>query len=204
MNNTKISGIILAAGLSGRMNSFKPLLKTKDGNTFIQTIIKKLSTVCEEIIVVCGHKNDEVITNISNMPEYSKCRVVINDDYKKGMFSSLKCGVEHVNEEWILYHFVDQPGLPTEFYSEMKLLINEKYNWIQPKKANRKGHPILFDGVVKNAIRIGDENSNLRIINKDSKISKLYFESSSDLIFQDIDTENDYRMIDSNNENELG
>ena len=194
----KVSGIILSAGLSGRMNSFKPLLKTQNGDTFIKTIIKKLSTVCEEIIVVCGYKSDDVIANISSMPEYSKCHVVVNNEYEKGMFSSLKCGVEHANEEWILYHFVDQPGLPTDFYAEMKLLISEKYNWIQPVKENKRGHPILFDIVVKNAIRDSDDNSNLRIINKDSKISKLYFESSTDLIFQDIDTENDYRMIDNN------
>ncbi|MDZ7765978.1 MAG: nucleotidyltransferase family protein [Melioribacteraceae bacterium] len=56
--SNKLTGIILSAGLSGRMKAFKPLLKLPNGKTFIQSIVEKLSGVCDEIIVVTGFKRN--------------------------------------------------------------------------------------------------------------------------------------------------
>ncbi|MFH1528500.1 MAG: NTP transferase domain-containing protein [Bacteroidota bacterium] len=44
MNQNKIHGLILSAGLSGRMGKFKPLLHYK-GKSFIQNIVFKLNSV---------------------------------------------------------------------------------------------------------------------------------------------------------------
>lgn len=46
-----INGIILSAGFSKRMDNFKPLAIFND-NTFIQNIILKLNSICDQIIIV--------------------------------------------------------------------------------------------------------------------------------------------------------
>ncbi len=57
----KIHGIVLSAGLSGRMKMFKPLADYK-GKTFLNNIIIKLDKICDEIIIVTGFKSDELKT----------------------------------------------------------------------------------------------------------------------------------------------
>ncbi|MDZ7765977.1 MAG: NTP transferase domain-containing protein [Melioribacteraceae bacterium] len=79
-------------------------------------------------------------------------KFVFNENYKSGMFTSLQAGLTNTNTNWYLYHFVDQPSLPLNFYSDFANQIDDQSNWIQPTYQNRKGHPILFDNYVKEMI----------------------------------------------------
>jgi CTP:molybdopterin cytidylyltransferase MocA len=107
------------------------------------------------------------------------------------MLSSLKVGLKKTTCNWILYHFVDQPGLPIEFYDTFANQVDDQYNWIQPKYKERKGHPVLFDNFVKNLVENNDVDT-LREISKNQLIKKKYIDYKSNVIFQDIDTEEDY------------
>ncbi len=54
------------------------------------------------------------------------------------MFTSLQTGLTAaINSDWILYHFVDQPGLPNKFYQEFIKQIDDEHNWIQPHLKNK-------------------------------------------------------------------
>ena len=69
------------------------------------------------------------------------------------MFSSLKYGLNvEINAEWILYHFVDQPGLPEEFYQEFTEQMDNDYDWIQPSYNSKNGHPLLLQSSIFNSI----------------------------------------------------
>lgn len=187
-----ITGIILSAGLSGRMNSFKPLLNLKCGKTFIQSIVEKLSSVCDEIIIVAGFRSDDIAKDITELDERKKIKIVENENYTHGMFSSLQTGLTESQTKWYLYHFVDQPSLPLNFYSNFVEQIDEHSNWIQPTHNNRKGHPILFDNFVKEKILTSGNNKTLRDVARDKSIKKKFWEYKNELIFQDIDTPEDY------------
>lgn len=190
-----ITGIILSAGLSGRMNAFKPLLKLPNGKTFIQAIVEKLFSVCDEIIVVTGHKRNEIEENLYPIDQKEKIKLIFNENYKSGMFTSLKAGLTKANSKWFLYHFVDQPSLPTSFYSDFANQIDDQFNWIQPTYQNRKGHPILFDSYVRELILKSSGNKTLRNIAQDKSIKKMFWECGTELIFQDIDINNEYNSI---------
>jgi len=187
-----ITGIILSAGLSGRMNTFKPLLKLNNGQTFLESITAKLAKVCNEIIIVTGFRSDDIAKDISELDERKKIKIVVNKNYTHGMFSSLQTGLTESQTKWYLYHFVDQPSLPLNFYSKFVQQIDKKFNWIQPTHNNKKGHPILFDDYVKRLILRSSENKTLRDVAKDKLIKKKYWECDTELIFQDIDTETEY------------
>ncbi|MCH6573941.1 MAG: NTP transferase domain-containing protein [Bacteroidetes bacterium] len=195
MDKRKINGLIISAGKSGRMKKFKPLLSYK-GKSFIQNIVLRLNSVCDKIIIVTGYQSNEVEENVNQLNIHSKIEYVHNERFEKGMFTSMQAGLaKAIESNWIIYHFVDQPGLPEEFYKEFVEQIDEKYNWIQPKIKEQKGHPILIKRIIFQIILDAPLNSNLRTISNDPKVKKKFWECGYEEIFQDIDTEEDYSKL---------
>ncbi len=195
MDKPKIYGLILSAGLSRRMERFKPLLSYK-GKSFIQKIALKLNSVCDKIIVVTGYKANEVEEDINQLNINSKIEFVINPEFEKGMFTSLQAGLRKAdNCDWVLYHFVDQPGLPEVFYKRFVEQIDDEHNWIQPKIKEQNGHPILIRRNLFQIILDAPLNSNLRKISNDPMVKKKFWECGYTEIFQDIDTEEDYSKL---------
>lgn len=174
------------------MNAFKPLLKLENGKTFIQTIVEKLSNMCDEVIVVTGFKSNEIEENLNAIEQKEKLRFVFNENYKSGMFTSLQAGLKETNSKWYLYHFVDQPSLPLNFYSDFIKQIDVRFNWIQPTYNKRKGHPILFDNQVREFILQSSEDKTLRDVAKNKSVRKKFWECETELIFQDIDIASQY------------
>ncbi|MCB9205900.1 MAG: nucleotidyltransferase family protein [Ignavibacteriales bacterium] len=191
-----MNGIIITAGLSSRMGELKALLKYND-KSFLLNIVIKLEKICSKIIIVTGYRKDEIENHISNFDQKykSKIEIVYNPNYELGMFTSLKKGLQLCKSDWIIYHFIDQPNLPNEFYSDFINQKNKSYNWIQPINKGRKGHPILFDKKVVKKIIDSEDNSTLRIISKSNEINKYFYDCDYKEIFTDIDTTNDYEKL---------
>lgn len=195
MEHKKVSGLILSAGLSGRMGKFKPLLVYK-GKSFIQNIVLKISSFSDKIIVVTGYKANEVEENVNQLNLQSKIEFVLNKQYEKGMFASLLIGLAKAEKcDWILYHFVDQPGLPEKFYIDFIKQIDDEHNWIQPAIKNQRGHPILIHKSLFDLIINSSEESSLRDISKDSAVKKQFWDCEYEEIFQDVDTEEDLSKL---------
>lgn len=195
LNKPIICGIILSAGLSERMGKFKPLLSYK-GKSFIQNIVFKLNSVCDKIIIVTGYRANEVEENVNQLNIHSKIEYVRNENFEKGMFTSLQAGLTKAFEsDWIIYHFIDQPGLPEEFYKEFVKQIDDKHNWIQPIINEQKGHPVLIHTSLFEQILSSSSNSNLRDISHSTMVKKKFWECDYAEIFQDVDTEEDYSKL---------
>lgn len=194
--NHKITGLIISAGLSSRMGELKPLLEYK-GKKFVERIIDNILPVCSKIVIVTGNKSDRIIDFISSAyASNNSIEMIYNHEYEKGMFSSLKKGIADLKDHgWILYHFVDQPNLPEEFYNQFIEQIEDGYDWIQPTFKGRKGHPLLFSNNVVHKIIDAADNANLRLISNDAKIKKKYWECEFNSIFTDIDTQKDLNNL---------
>jgi molybdenum cofactor cytidylyltransferase len=193
----KLNGLILAAGKSSRMGSYKPLLEY-EGKSFIGNIISKISAVCDNIIVVSGFNSSKISESLSRFmnDENLNIRIVLNENYEKGMFSSLKKGVAEIaGSQFILYHLVDQPNLPLDFYYDFKMEINEKYDWIQPVYKNRKGHPVIFGQNIIDQINNSSINSDLRTISNKNDLYKHYWNCRYPQILTDLDTPEDVKQI---------
>ena len=203
MDKSKIYGLILSAGLSGRMKKFKPLADFK-GKSFINSIINKLDKVCSEIIIVTGFRSDDlrsaIIKNLQDMDRseiISKLKFTFNEVYRDGMFTSLKKGISNADVcDWILYHFVDQPGLPDKFYPDFVRQVDSSYDWIQPVYNKLKGHPVLLGKNLLKLISEAPDDANLRDISRDSVVKKKFWDCDYKEIFQDIDTDEDYERLE--------
>ena len=133
---------------------------------------------------------------IINPKLLKKIKFVLNDSFQKGMFTSLQKGIsEAKNCDWILYHFVDQPGLPKIF---IRILLNKLiliiigFNLVN---RDQNGHPILIGKDLFDLIINSSPDSNLREISKNPIVKKKYWECNYKEIFQDIDTEEDYSKL---------
>lgn len=194
MIKNNLTGLVISAGLSGRMNSFKPLLEL-NGKSFLQIILEKLFLVCNEVVIVTGFNSTKIHEELEKKHLKNNCKLVHNENYSSGMFSSLKLGLNHISSKWILFHFVDQPTLPEKFYFDFSSILSDTHDWFQPVNKGRKGHPIIFNDFVKNLIISSIDNSNLRIISQNPEIKKFYFNCNFTQIFDDIDEPKDFQQI---------
>lgn len=213
MKMTQIVGLILSAGYSRRMHEFKPLMKYED-HPFIYLITLKLSLVCQKVYLVLGYRAedimDELLLWMERKPSEAwldrtgfkesdviglsrKVKFLINENYDDGMFSSLRAGLKSIpDSSWIFYHFIDQPHLPVSFYREIVTQIKPDRQWIQPGYQDTSGHPILMHPSLKRAILQADSSSNLKLVLKNNRITKSYWDCAYRQVLEDFDTPSDF------------
>src|SRR5208283_3811365 len=91
----KISAIILAAGYSRRMGALKPILKL-GGKTILERTISLFQDFgIEDVIVVVGHRAKEIVSHVENC----RAQVITNEQFERGMFSSVQAGVNALRPE---------------------------------------------------------------------------------------------------------
>ena len=200
----KLNSLLIAAGFSSRMGRFKPLLLYKN-EPIIISILKKLKTISDKIVIVTGFKERELILSVKkyfpNSELSEKIVFISNPNFEKGMFTSLQKGLEEVkNCDWLLYHFVDQPNLPQSFYLEFISKIDERSDWIQPAFEEKKGHPILIRRSLFNCIIEANENSSLKELVNNRKVNKKIWDCNYIEILGDIDTPEDYNVLIRNSD----
>lgn len=134
----KADGIILSAGFSSRAGGFKPELDIAGKPLLVRTIESMLDS-CEKLIVVGGHEFERVARILDGIPQ---CTAVKNENFRAGMFSSVKTGVNQVTAEKFFVLPGDQPAVsPSTFHHMMK----ENAEIVIPRYKGKKGHPVLFD-----------------------------------------------------------
>ncbi|WP_049757532.1 nucleotidyltransferase family protein [Candidatus Puniceispirillum marinum] len=117
MIGRKITAIILAAGLSRRMQAGTKLLAPLGGTPLIRHSVKNIcQTQFDEVIVVTGHKANSVIDALDGLP----VTIVRNPDYTYGQASSIKAGLKAMAKDTddVLIALGDMPLIPP-------ILINE-------------------------------------------------------------------------------
>ena len=140
---TRIGAVILSAGLSSRMGDFKPLLRIGVRNALEHAVDGFLQAGIEEIVVVTGHRADEV----ANVAESLGVKVAQNSRYEEGMFSSVQVGVMALREEVEAFFLlpVDHP-LVEEKTIEALVDVSKKSDQliVYPTYHGKRGHPPLI------------------------------------------------------------
>jgi molybdenum cofactor cytidylyltransferase len=195
-----VSAILLAAGESRRMGSFKQLL-TYGGKTFVECCADNLlASKAGEVIVVTGHRDADVRAALGNRP----VRFAHNPDYRAGMTSSLKRGIAALSDKAYacLVALVDQPQvginvincLIEEYQTKEPLIVVPTYE-------GRRGHPIVLDLTLKAEISQIDPNQGLRQVINAHRDKTVSVEVPSQTVLFDVDTPEDYLLaLDQNDD----
>lgn len=108
----QVAGIVLAAGEGKRMGTPKALLTMPEGTTFLHAACDVLhASGCGPLIAVLGASATGAA---ASLPEELPVQVVLNEDWREGMSTSLRAGlgtVMHTGVDAALIHLVDLPDV---------------------------------------------------------------------------------------------
>lgn len=193
-----MDGIVLAAGLSSRTGAYKLELDLA-GKPLICHTIERLLDFCSQIIVVGGHKMDRVQELVQ---DYPNVRLVFNPNFASGMFGSVKIGVQETTSEWFFLTPGDHPLIaPSSMQALLDAATHEPHQSIFiPVHKGWKGHPILMNQRIKNALVNETEDSNLRHFTTTQGFVPVQVADEGILV--DIDTMDDYYKVQQRMEKE--
>ncbi|HZK70921.1 MAG TPA: NTP transferase domain-containing protein [Clostridia bacterium] len=186
------SAIILAAGYSTRMGNFKPLMNLA-GKTPLQRCIELFKSCgVNDITVVTGYLNDCVEKELNDI------RIVFNDEYSKGMFTSIKAGVESLAQGTDAF-FILPVDIPSVQVNTIKKMIQSyekiKDGILYPIFGEEKGHPTLVSYSFAEEILNNNPEGGLREIFNQHKKQWHYEQVTDRGILLDMDTKEDFQVL---------
>lgn len=189
----RVAAVVLAAGQSRRMGRSKPLLPWSDGQTVIETIVRRLLMFrLAEIVIVTGYQGEAVRRTLEHLP----VSFVENEDYAAGeMISSLQAGLGALPETTAgaLVVLGDQPALDGRVVRDVLAGYAEGRGAIvAPVYRGERGHPVLFDRRFWPELLALEQGAPRDVIRRYPHDLALV-EVSSDSILTDIDTPEQYR-----------
>ena len=141
--HSRIGAVILAAGTSSRLGTPKQLLRYQGQTLLEQTIHTALKAELSPLMVVLGaHANQ-----INGQINLSKCTVVHNLDWNKGMGGSIACGIRALPDtalDGVFILLCDQLKLSTEHLLNMRSTFNPHTRIVQSHYGTAAGPPVLF------------------------------------------------------------
>lgn len=190
----EIAVIILAAGESKRLGQPKQLLKFK-GTTLIRRAVETaVKSDAPKVFVVLGSNFEQIKSEIEDL----NCTIIFNENWKDGMSSSIKTGLENVFEtvpeiSAVIIFLCDQPLIESlhlnrlieEFQRAKKSIVSAFYN-------DKCGVPALFarDFFSELLNLQGDQGARF-LLNNTENIEKI---SMPEAVF-DVDTVRDYERL---------
>ncbi len=184
--------MILAAGESRRMGQPKLLLPFGK-RTIIESVVQSVvSSKVDGTLVVLGSGRERIEEKIKNFP----VRSVYNPDFRKGMLSSVLCGVRALPDETRAFVIVlgDQPSISKQtidriidgYQKTEKGIVLPVYN-------KERGHPVLIDMKYREEVEALSPDIGLRGTVYSHPDDILEVEVDTPSIRQDIDDEADYK-----------
>ena len=194
-----ISNIILAAGQSKRMKEKNKLLINIDNKKMIESIVNSaIKSNASNNIIVLGHQNKKIEKYISK-----DITIIINEEYKKGLSTSLKKGVSALPEECDAAIIIlgDMPKITSDLINSLIKNFDPKNNKYiaAPTYNGKRGNPILVGRkYFPDILNLKGDKGAKNILDKNSKyINNVPQKDSFSLI--DIDTQKDYEKFNNLN-----
>lgn len=158
-----LSALIPAAGLSSRMNGFKPLLPLYGETVLFRSVSVFKALGIEDVLVVAGHRGEEVAEEAVR----AGARVVINREYEQGMFSSVLEGVKNFSADCRAF-FVLPADIPLVRLETLALIAADHFEnnaaLTYPVFLGERGHPPLVRRDLLPDILAHDGQGGLRVV----------------------------------------
>ncbi len=172
------------------MGAFKPLLSFGE-STVIESCINNLRAVSvDEIIIVVGHRADEVRTHLQD----ANVRFALNPDPKSEMSASIALGVAQVSidAKALLIALVDHPAVGAETIRQIVDAWETGARLVQPEYNGRGGHPVLIDLKYRDELQQLDQQKGLRGFFEVHRAEVRRLPVDSPFVARDMDTWEDY------------
>jgi CTP:molybdopterin cytidylyltransferase MocA len=197
------SAILLAAGVSRRMGTLKALLDWQGRSLIIHQIVALREAGADEVVVVLGHRADELQARIgANRDVYTlgRVRCVVNDDYALGKTTSIKTGLWALGpsadpDAAIMMLNVDQPRSA----GIIEKVLGEHHNGDDklitiPTSDGKGGHPIIVSrGLYSELIAIDEKTQGMRAVTERHREATQRVELGAPELLWDVNTPEQYQ-----------
>ena len=185
-----LSGIVLAAGSSSRMEGANKLLLPWQEQCVLQVVVEQICEVgLGEVVVVTGHQRAEVEEALSRYP----VRQVHNPNFDEGMAASIRVGVEAaVSEQGYLFALGDMPQIAGKTIRKVAEALKSRDIIAVPVRDGRRGHPVAIGSTYRNALLAltGDRGARPVLAKNAANVVEVPVEDKG--IFVDVDTQEAY------------
>ncbi len=188
-----ISAIVLAAGLSSRTKQYNKLLLSYKKKKLIQhTVQNILESNIEYVIIVMGNDKNKIKKVI---PHQDNIKIIYNANYKSGMASSIKAGLEYLPKETSHFFIVlaDMPEVKRNHYNKMILATKKnKKVPVVPYVNSQQANPVLFSKhfIQKLKSLRGDRGAK-KILQNEKKIKVIFKDKA---LMKDLDSLEDFKQ----------
>ncbi len=190
----RIAAIVLAAGYSSRMGTLKPMLKLGDKTILEQAIRLFRESGVEDVIVVVGHGAEQIVPIVHDCG----ARAITNEQFERGMFSSVQAGVNVLRPESEAF-FVLPVDIPMVRTQTIRDLLGAhwggKSKIVVPAFRGKKGHPPLINASYRNEILSYSGEDGLRGFFRKHDRDSERVEVADEMILFDLDTPADYEAL---------
>ena len=190
-----IAGIVLAAGRSSRLGRPKQLLPVHGEPLVRHTLRHVLASSLDQVILVVGHKSDEVRNAVAGLPVVC----VFNPDAAAGQSTSVRSGIAAVLPEVEAAVFIlgDQPGVDPNVIDALVSAWRElRPPVVAPLYDDRMGNPVLFDRRVFPELALLEGDAGARPVARAYQVSsQLQLVPVAGAAPPDVDTEADYEAL---------
>lgn len=177
-------GILLAAGQSRRFGSSKLLHPVNDNTPMLLVAAKKLVDVLPYSIIVL---NQTLIPYAAQLEQLG-IKVVVNKQAKRGLGSSIACGVRASQDAtgWLIA-LADMPYIKSQTIIQLGKRLQDGASIIAPQYKQQRGHPVGFSQHYKDELTAldGDVGARHIIQNHQDKLELLECDDSG--VITDID-----------------
>ena len=185
-----LSGIVLAAGRSARMEGANKLLLPWQKRCVLQVVVERICAVgLGEVVVVTGHQRAAVEEALSRYP----VRLAHNPDFAEGMAASIRVGVEAAaGEQGYLLALGDMPQVAGGTMEKVAGALKSRRTIAVPVCAGRRGHPVAMSRAYRAALLAltGDRGARPVLAKNPAHIVEVPVEDEG--IFVDVDTRESY------------
>lgn len=191
---TKVTAVILAAGLSRRMGHENKLLLPVNGKPMIAQTLRAYVEVCDDVIVVTGFEADRVQSAIAHL----NVRVIANPDFAEGQATSVALGLrESLGSETIIVGLGDQPSLKSR---NLEALISTHVDAggqkvTVPYDGVARGNPIVIPGCLVGKMLEDQQNPGCGKFTRERPDLVNLTPLSAEAYFNDVDTPEDYAAL---------
>ena len=201
--DARFGAVILAAGLSTRMQAFKPLLPV-DGRPALEGLIETVKAAgLSDITVVTGYNREALI------PELARLGVTeaYNENYEKGMFSSIQAGLAKARQSGKEGYLLMPVDCPLISVSVMRAVMDGVTEAGAAKDGaggdafavavfeGKKGHPLYIPASRMDEILASEGQGGLAAITDRYADSMVRVETGEEGCLLDMDTPEGYEDI---------
>ena len=186
---TRIAGILLAAGSSTRFGSDKVLYKLENGDPIGIKAAKKLKQFVDDIKIVLPKQNKQREKHFRTL----NFSIIQNSKERPELSMTLKAGISAIqNFDYCIIALADMPFISKETYSSMvNILRSEHFDLVAPSFNNQRGHPVgISSAVMKHFLEI-ERRVMIKDYFENDQFSKYIFPTDDPGVTHDIDYPSD-------------